>query len=69
MNLGGVSLYSELASMTDLSVGKSDEMGSSLLVKSGIVFVPFHMQLLDFGLADERNEYSATNITIKIAII
>ena len=55
--------------MTDLSVGKSDEMGSSLLVKSGIVFVPFHIQLLDSGLADERNEYSATNITIKIAII
>ena len=59
----------ELASMIDLTVGKSDEMGSSLLVKFGIVFVPFHIQLLDSGLADERNDYSATNVAIKIAII
>ena len=47
LNLGGVSLESELASMPDLSAGKSDKTGSSL-VKSGIVFVPFHIRQRDW---------------------
>ena len=54
--------------MIDLSVGKSDEMGSSLLVKFGIVFVPFHIRLLDSGFADGKNEYPTSDVLVSSQI-
>ena len=67
MNLGGVSLDSELALIPDLSVEKSNRMGSSL-VKSGIVFVPFHIRLLDSGFADGKNEYPTSDVLVSSQI-
>ena len=58
---------SELASIPNLSVGKSDRMGRSL-VKSGIVFIPFHIRLLDSGFADGKNEQSTSDVLVSSQI-